>query len=36
MDAEGVVSGGIAPVQVIFCLKEQNKSTSSVFPLAPR
>lgn len=27
VDANGVVSGGIAPVQILFCLKEQNKST---------
>jgi chitin synthase len=25
VDSHGVVSGGIAPVQIIFCLKEQNK-----------
>lgn len=28
VDSHGVVSGGIAPVQIIFCLKEQNKSQS--------
>ena len=30
MDGDGVVSGGVTPVQIMFLLKEQNKSTSSI------
>lgn len=25
VDAKGTVSGGIAPVQILFCLKEQSR-----------
>jgi hypothetical protein len=30
VDANGTVSGGIAPVQVLFCLKEQSEPSTSL------
>ena len=30
MDKDGLVSGGVTPVQIMFLLKEQNKSANKL------